>query len=107
MRARIADHVIRMPVIVEVSYGRDTISSSGNGEDLVCIRRIHQCRSRAATRNVNFVTINGCPDTVPWRRHVGLPTPAVSHRIVDFHLGMENQSLGIFSSENPKLAVYN
>src|SRR5437870_1705015 len=100
---RITEHIIRVAVVIKV--GQCSPLCYANGKNLVRIGRIYQGRGGATTWNVDFVPNNRCPDSMPRRRHIGQPTPAVSARTIDLHLCMQKQSLRVFPAENPKLIV--
>src|SRR5256885_884873 len=76
MRAWLTEHIIRVAVVIKV--GQCSPLCYANGKNLVRIRRIYQGRGGATTWNVDFVPNNRCPDSMPRRRHIGQPTPAVS-----------------------------
>src|SRR5438552_16886769 len=99
MRAWLTEHIIRVAVVIKV--GQCSPLCYANGKNQVRIRRIYQGRGGATTWSVDFVPNNRCPDSMPRRRHMGQPTPAVSGSTIDLHLWMHTQSERVSLAEDP------
>src|SRR4030095_11730083 len=42
---------------------------------------------------------------MPWKRHVGQLAPAVTDRIINFHLCVQGEGVSVFPAKDPKLIV--